>query len=40
MPTIWAKHSARDLSLGNPLRKEESRNITEAPEGLMNILYE
>lgn len=24
------------MSLGNPLRKEESRNITEAPEGLMN----
>lgn len=37
MPTSWATQSARDLSLGNPLRKEESRNITEAPEGLMNV---
>ena len=27
--------SARNASLGNPLRKEESRNITEAPEGFM-----
>lgn len=37
MLTSWAKQSARDLSLGNPLRKEESRNITKAPEGLMNV---
>lgn len=37
MHTSWAKQSARDLSLGNPLRKEESRNITKAPEGLMNV---
>ncbi len=29
--------TARDTSLGNPLRKEESRNITEAPEGFMKI---
>ena len=37
MLTSWATQSARDLSLGNPLRKEESRNITEAPEGFMNM---
>lgn len=36
-PTSWAKQSARDMSLGNPLCLEESRNITDAPEGLMNV---
>lgn len=33
--TGWLQHLPKDVSLGNPLQLlEESRNITEAPEGL------